>query len=145
MINVIIFGVDNNSSSYSDNSNNNFLILGKGPAYGINGSFGSPEKKFNINFTKGNRKSCLSLHYNADNRHLFVDGKQIFKFKTSNKNVNFQTQFCLGCISNGFSNTVSREVSVNGNVYDFSNDYNCIDKSDILNIYKYLMTKNNIK
>ena len=145
MINVIIFGVDNNSSSYSDNSNNNFLILGKGPAYGINGSFGSPEKKCNINFTKGNRKSCLSLHYNADNSHLFVDGKQIFKFKTSNKNLNFQTQFCLECISNGFSNTVSREVSVNGNVYDFSNDYNCIDKSDILNICKYLMTKNNIK
>ena len=145
MINVIIFGVDNNSSSYSDKSKSNFLILGKGPVYGINGSFGSPEKKFNINFTKGNRKSCLSLHYNADNRHLFVDGKQIFKFKTSNKNVNFQTQFCLGCISNGFSNTVSREVSVNGKVYDFSNDYNCIDKSDILNIYKYLMTKNNIK
>ena len=35
--------------------------------------------------------------------------------------------------------------SLNGNVYAFSVDYNSIDKSDILNIYKYLMTKNNIK
>ena len=41
--------------------------------------------------------------------------------------------------------TVSREISLNGNVYDFSVDYNSIDKSDILNIQKYLMTKNNIK
>ena len=39
----------------------------------------------------------------------------------------------------------AREVSLNGNVYDFSVDYNSIDKSDILNIHKYLMTKNNIK
>ena len=39
----------------------------------------------------------------------------------------------------------SREVSLNGNVYDFSIDYNSIDKSNILNIHKYLMTKNNIK
>ena len=39
----------------------------------------------------------------------------------------------------------SREVSLNGNVYDFSVDYNSIDKSDKLNIRKYLMTENNIK
>ena len=42
--NFIIFGVDNSSSSHVDNHNNNFLILGEGPAFGINGSFGSPEK-----------------------------------------------------------------------------------------------------
>ena len=29
--NVIIFGVDNSSSSHSDNCKNNFLILGEGP------------------------------------------------------------------------------------------------------------------
>ena len=32
------------SSSHSDNRNNNFLILGEGPTYGINGSFGPPKK-----------------------------------------------------------------------------------------------------
>ena len=36
---------------HHDNRKNNFLILGEGPTYGINGSFGSPEKKFSINFT----------------------------------------------------------------------------------------------
>ena len=76
---------------------------------------------------------------------MFVNGKEILKFKANNKNVNFPTQFCLGSISNGFRATESREVSLNGNVYDFSVDYNSMDKSGLLNIQKYLMTKNNIK
>ena len=57
----------------------------------------------------------------------------------------FQLSFCLGSISNGFSATESREVSFNGDAYDFSVDYISIDKSDILNIHKYFMVKNNIK
>ena len=76
---------------------------------------------------------------------MYVNGKEIFKFKADNKKVNFLTQFCLGSISNGFSATKSKEVSLNGNVYDFSVDYNSIDKFNILNIHKYLMTKDNIK
>ena len=63
-----------------------------------------------------------------------VNGKEIFKFKADNKNVNFPTRFCLGRISNGFSATESREVSLNGNLHDFSADYNSIDKCNILNI-----------
>ena len=64
-----------------------------------------------------------------------------FKFKAKNKNVNFPTQFCLESICNGFSNTGSREVSLNGNVYDFSIDYSSIDKSDILNITQVINDK----
>ena len=37
--NVINFGVDNSSSSHIDNNKDNFLILGEGPTYGINGSY----------------------------------------------------------------------------------------------------------
>ena len=87
----------------------------------------------------------MTFHYNADNSYLLVKGKEIFKFKADNKNVNFPNQFCLGSISNAFSATESREVPLNGNVNDFSVDYNSIDKFDILKIQKYLMTKNNIK
>ena len=76
---------------------------------------------------------------------MFVNGKQIFKFKADNKNVNFPTQFCFGSISNGFSATESEEISLNENVYDFSVNFNSTDKSDILNIHKYLITKNNKK
>ena len=143
--NVIIFGVDNSSSSHADNHKNNFLVVGEGPTFGINGRFGTPRKNFSINFSKANTKCCLNLHYNADNSYLFVNGKEILKFKADNKNVNFPTQFCLRSFSNGFITTESREVSSNGNVYDFSVHYNSIKKSDILNIHKYLMTKNNIK
>ena len=57
--------------------------------YGINGSFGSPEKRFSINFNKANIKFCLSLHYNVDNSYLFVNVKEIFKFKADKENVNF--------------------------------------------------------
>ena len=68
------------------------------------------KKKFSINFTKPNTNFCLSLHYNVDNGYLFVNGKEIFRFKAVNKNFNFQIQFCLGSTSNGFSDTESREV-----------------------------------
>ena len=44
-----------------------------------------------------------------------------------NQNVNFPMQFCLRSISNEFSKAESREVSLNGNVYDFSVDYNSFD------------------
>ena len=87
----------------------------------------------------------MSLHYDTDNSYLFVNEKQIFKFKTDNKIVNLPTQFCLGSISNGFSASESTEVFLNGNVYCVLVDYNSIDKHDILNIRKYLVTKNEIK
>ena len=50
-----------------------FLISGEGDTLGINGSFGDPEKKCSINFSKANTKFCFSLHYNADNGYLFVN------------------------------------------------------------------------
>ena len=43
--NVLIFGVDNSSSSHIDNPKNNFLVLGEGLTEGINGSFGTAEKR----------------------------------------------------------------------------------------------------
>ena len=39
----------------------------------------------------------------------------------------------------------SEEISLKGNAYDFSLDYDTTDKSDILNIHKYLIIKNNIQ
>ena len=74
---------------------------------------------------------------------MFVNGKEIVKFK-ARKNVNFPTWFCLASIYDRFS-AESREVSLNENAYKFLVDYNLIDKFDIFDIHKYLMTKNNIK
>ena len=91
--NFIIFGVDNSSSSNVDNFKNNFLMLGLSPTFGINGSFGSPETKFSINFIKANIKFCLSLHYNADNSYLLVNGKDIIKFKAKIKTLTPRLDF----------------------------------------------------
>ena len=38
-----------------------FLILALSPTYGINGRFGSVEKKLSINFTKSNKKFLLEF------------------------------------------------------------------------------------
>ena len=71
--------------------------------------------------------------------------KKIYKFKASNKNVNFPTQFYLGIMSNKFNYVDEEEVSLKANVYDFLIDYNAINKSVILDIHKYLLVKNNLK
>ena len=70
--NNMIFRVDNNSSSHTDNLKNDFLILVEGDTFGINGSFGAPEKKFNINFSKAKTKFWLSLHYNVDKSYFLI-------------------------------------------------------------------------
>ena len=72
----------------------------------------------------------MSLPYNASNSYLFVKGKKSLNLKLI-INSNFPTQFCLESISNGSSNTGSREVSVNGNIYDFSVNCSSVDKSEI--------------
>ena len=50
--NIVIFGVDNSPSSYTENHKNSFLVLGEGPTYDINWSFESPPKEININFSE---------------------------------------------------------------------------------------------
>ena len=50
--NVVIFGVDNSSSSHTDNQKNNFLVLGEGHIQGINESTGSAEKHLELILVK---------------------------------------------------------------------------------------------
>ena len=64
--NVVIFGVDNSSSSHSKGSKNNISVQGEGPTNGINRSFGLPEKKLSINFDKSSTNVCLGFYYNVD-------------------------------------------------------------------------------
>ena len=53
--------------------------------------------------------------------------------------------FCLRSLSKDFTEDDQSEISLNGNVYDFSVDHSSVKKEDILNIQKYLMIKNDIK
>ena len=54
--NVIIFSVDNSSSSDTDNHKSGFLVLGEGPTDGINDSIGAADEKFRIYFSKAKTK-----------------------------------------------------------------------------------------
>ena len=57
--NVEICGVDNSSSFQAENCKDNFVVLGEGSASGINRSFGSPKKKYSMNFSEANTKLYL--------------------------------------------------------------------------------------
>ena len=47
-----------------DNNKKDILILGERPTQGLNDTTLKAEAKFSINFSRSNRKFCLSLHYN---------------------------------------------------------------------------------
>ena len=102
------------------------------------------QKENDINSSKASTKFCLSLCYNADNSYLFVNGKEIYTFKVSNKNNNFPFRLCLGTMSNEFDYVDSEEIFFKGNVYDFSFGYSAMDKYNILNVHNYLMIENSI-
>ena len=98
---------------------------------------------YSINFTKENTKFCLSLHYNAADSYLFVNGTEIIKFKVKDSEIN-PYELCLGNISKDWSVDNMKKTSLQGCVYDFSVDYDAVRASDILDIHKYLMEKNGI-
>ena len=66
--NVIIFGVDMNSSVHIDNKKNDILVPGKGLTQELDDTKLTAKAQYSINFSRSNRKFCLSLHYNGKNR-----------------------------------------------------------------------------
>ena len=100
--NVIIFGVDLSSSPKIENSKKDILILGKGPKQGLESTL-SAEKMYSTNFTKKNTKFSLILHYNGANSYLFVNGKDIIKFKAKYSE-SIPYSLCLGNISKDWTN-----------------------------------------
>ena len=85
------------SSTKIDNRKKDILILGKGPTQRLEHTL-STEKTYLTNFTEHNKKFCLSLHYNGANSYLFVNGKEIHKFKAKDSEI-VATPLCLGNIS----------------------------------------------
>ena len=76
----------------------------------------------------------MSLRYNGANSYLFVKGTDKFKAKDSE----------IVAISKDWSIDNMKNTELNGYVYDFSVDYDAISVTDILDIHKYLMKKNNM-
>ena len=63
-------------------------MLGEGPTFRINGSFGSAEKNFGSNFSEANTRFCLILHYNTDNSNFFINEKKSLSLRPTVKNSN---------------------------------------------------------
>ena len=100
-------------------------------------------KMYSINFTLTKKRFCLSLHYNGANSQLFVNGTEIYKFKTKGSEI-VASPLCLGNISKDWSVDNMKRTGFTGYVYDFSVGYDDIEVNNITDIHKYLMKKNNI-
>ena len=90
------------SSTHDNNKTKNILVVGKDFIQGIDATTIYAEKIYSINFTESNTKFYLSLHYNGSNSYLFVNGKEIHKFKTKDSEI-IAAPLCLGNISRDFS------------------------------------------
>ena len=99
--NCIIFGADMSSSVHVDNKKKDILILVQGLTQELDGTTLTAEKLYSINFTENNKNICFSLHYNSHNSYLFVNGKEIHKFKAKDSEI--APNICLGNISKYFS------------------------------------------
>ena len=127
-----------------DDKRKDILIFGKSPTQRFEYKL-SAEKIYSISFTEHNKKFCLSLHYNGANSYLFVNSKEIHKFRAKDFEI-VATPLCLGNVSKDWIVNNMKKTGLNGYVYDFSVDYNAIKISTIFvpYVYKYLMVKNYI-
>ena len=66
------------SAVHSDSKRKDILILGEGPTQGLDDTPLSAEGKYSINFSRSQRKFCLSQHYNGSNSFLFANATRIF-------------------------------------------------------------------
>ena len=71
---------------------------------------------FSINFTENNKKFCLSLHWNGANNYLFVNGREIYKFKAKNSEI-VATPLCQGNISKDWTVENMKKTELNGYIY----------------------------
>ena len=137
--NIIIFGVNLSGSRHSSNKTQNILVLEKDFIQKINNTTIYAEKMYSPNFTLDDKILCLSLYY-SDNSYLFVNGKEVCKFKTKNSELK-KYNLCLESISKDYDKKDVSDVGLNGYVYDFSFDSSPITTDKIHDIHRYLMKK----
>ena len=78
------------------------------------------------------------------NSCIFVNGVEICKFKSKNSEIN-AAPLIFGNVSKDFSANNMKRIGLCGYVFRFSVGFDSIDVTDILDIQKYLMIKNNVK
>ena len=123
------------------------LVSGFGAIQGLEHTL-TAEKMYSINFSVAKKRFCLSLHYNRSNSYLFVNGKEIIKFKAKDFEI-VASPLCLGNISKDWSKDIMKKTGLNGYVYKFNVDYNdfgAVDPSEAVPfVHNYLMGKYSMK
>ena len=71
------------------NKNKDSLILGEGPAQGLDNTTVTADAEYPINFTQSGKRFKFSLHYNESNSFLFVNATKYINFnqKTLKKKI----------------------------------------------------------
>ena len=82
------------------------------------------------------------MHYNEANSYLFVNGKEIHKFKAKDSEI-VATPLYLEKNSKDWPVDNLKKTELNGYPYDFSVDYNDNPIDHILDIHTNVMKKNN--
>ena len=109
--NVLIFGADMSFSSHATNRANHIYLLGEGLTQSINDTTIYAEKKYWRNFTEHGEKFVLSLDYNGDDSYLFVNGRQVLKFKAKNDQL-VKEKLCIGNFSDQWTASESEKTGL---------------------------------
>ena len=142
--NVLIFGIDMSFSVHATNRANHIYVMGTEFVQGINDTTIYAEKIFYRNFRGPGKKFVLSLHYNGNNSHLFVNGRQELKFKCKTDQL-VREKLCTGNLSDQWTTSESEKTGLYGKIYDFVVDYEqIVGTTKILDIHKYLIIKHSI-
>ena len=75
------------NSKHANNRIKDVLLLGLDFIQKVNDTTIYAEKVYSPNFAVANKTFCLSLDYKCDNSYLFVNGKEVIKFKAKTQSL----------------------------------------------------------
>ena len=84
-----------------DNNGKDIIILGEGSTQRLDDTTLTAEAKYPISFTQSGKRFELSLHYDGNNRFLFVDATKTYQFKAKDSEIK-DYALCLGNFSKIF-------------------------------------------
>ena len=73
------------SSVHIDNKNKDIFILGEGPTQGLDDTTLTAEAQYSINFSRSNKKFCLTGLMGAS--FLFVSATKIYQLKAKDSKI----------------------------------------------------------
>ena len=102
-----------------DNNGKYIIILGEGSTQRLDDTTLTAEAKYPISFTQSGKRFELSLHYDGNNRFLFVDATKTYQFKAKDSEIK-DYALCLGNVSNNFTiNNIKNRIKKNRKLFRY--------------------------